>query len=139
MPAYGTASPCAIAIGDQKMVWSAETPTPGVTMAATTIPVALSSSPVGELQSISASIAFSGAPGAFEVDLLTSDSDSSGMSVSAVNNQASWANYVQKATVTAVNASNVARIEVTGIKAKFAVLQLVSRTNSVSATATITA
>ena len=137
MPVYGTQQATALFIGDQKQVWSAETPTPGATQAATSIPIALAA--LNSLtQSVSVSIAFSAAPGAFEVDLLTADADTSGATASAAANAASWANYVQKATVISVNASNVARMEVTGIKAKFAALQLVSRANSVTATATIT-
>ena len=134
MPAYGTAVPASLGIGEQKQVWSAESPVPGTTIAATSIPIALCNPP-GQSQAVSVSIAFSGAPGVFEIDLLTADQDSSGPATGT----ASWANYVQKATVTAVNASNVARMEVTGIKAKFCTLQLVSRTNSVSATAIVTA
>ena len=136
MPAYGTAKAIQLDLGETATVWSAETPTPGATMGATSLPIALANIP-GQTQAISASIAFSGAPGTFEVDLLTSDADSSGPA--STGNLLSWSNYVQKATVTAVNASNVARLEVTGIKAKFCALQLVSRTNSVSATATVTA
>jgi hypothetical protein len=126
MPVYATVPPVQLDLGDITTVWSAETPTPGATLAATSVPVALPVQGVGNPQNLSVSIAFSGAPGAFEVDLLTADVDA-------------WTNYVQKATVTAVNASNVARMEITGLKAKFACLQLVSRANSVSATATIAA
>jgi hypothetical protein len=127
-----------LGVGEQKQVWSAETPTPGATMAATTIPIALCNPPA-QGQAVSVSVAFSAAPGAFEVDLLTADQDTSGPAQTSATNLASWQNYVQKATVTSVNASNVARMEVTGIKAKFCALQLVSRANSVSATAIITA
>ncbi len=125
MPIYGVLPPVALGVGDTVTVWSAEQPTAGTILAATSQSVALAQPP-GKTEALSVAIQFSGVPGTFEVDLLTSDVDT-------------WPQYVQKATVTAVNASNCARMEITGIKAKFAALQLVSLANSVTVSAQISA
>jgi hypothetical protein len=69
-------------------------------------------------------ILFSGAPGAFQIDFQTADTDAD-------------AYYVTKASVSAVNSGNVARLEVPTVVAKFARLNKTSIANSVNVTAKI--
>lgn len=79
MPAFGAASlyggqPPSIAPGDSYQVWNAEQPAPGNGNASASQEVALTSAG-GVGNGISASGFFSGAPGAFEVDIQVSDVD----------------------------------------------------------------
>ena len=75
---------------------------------------------------VSIEIAFSGNPGAFEVDIQTSDTDQD-------------ANYVTVNAVTAnLNASNVARVERPDIYAKFIRAYLKTLTNNVNITVQVT-
>lgn len=69
--------------------------------------------------------AFSGAPGAFELDVMGADTDN--------------ANYfVSLATITAVNTNNVGRVDVQNFWPKYVALFVKTLTNSVSLTAQLT-
>lgn len=76
-------------------------------------------------QSASVEGFFSGAPGAFEIDLQTADTDADAFYTS------------EATTITAVSANNTFRAEYPSIKAKFARLLLKTRTNGVNLTASI--
>ena len=77
------------------------------------------------LQPVSVEGFFSGAPGAFEIDLQTSDTDADGMYAS------------ESTTITTVSTNNTFRAEFPSVKAKFARLLLKSRANAVNLTARI--
>ncbi|HEY2496544.1 MAG TPA: hypothetical protein VGK24_05705 [Candidatus Angelobacter sp.] len=115
--------PQAIYVGDQQTVFNAEQPA----VPQASISVALGSGP-GEVgpKTLSVEGYFSGAPGAFEIDLMTSDTDADGMY------------QAEGAGITVVNAGSQAfRAEFTGVSANFARLLLKTRTNAVNLTARI--
>lgn len=72
----------------------------------------------------SVQVEFSGAPGTFHLDVETADID-----------QAKY--YIAKGSISAVNSSNIGRIELTNVVAKFARLTMVTLTNDVSVTAKV--
>ena len=126
MPAYSAnVIPLSIAPHDVTNVWNAETPAPGVNAAAASAQVALVANPTGSARSITVAGSFSGAPGAFEIDIQAADVDAD-------------ASYVTIAggAITAVNANNSFYWE-GEIAARFVRLQMPSRANGVSVTATI--
>ena len=122
MPAYNTVPAIGIYYGDTQNVWSAETPSTSTASQQ----VALPPNPDGGIYSISAEIQFSGAPGTFEVDLQTADTDTDHAYVTVPG----------YGVINQVNANNWTRAEVS-VKAKFARLYLSARGNSVSMTASI--
>lgn len=72
-------------------------------------------------------VAFSGAPGAFEVDILAAETDKA-------------ANYVKVGSITTVNASNVGRLDLTQqtpFYGKYISLVMVTLTNVVTTTAVV--
>lgn len=124
MPGYQTSgSITALYPGDSKVVFSAETPTSGTA----SLQVALSQAPGGTPTKLSMEIAFAAAPGAFEYDLETSDTDSD-------------ADYVpESTTVTTVNAGFVGRAEFPNIIALFArVRAKTQNANGVASTVKLT-
>lgn len=70
-------------------------------------------------------VAFGGAPGAFGIDVQVAETDQD-------------ANYVTIGTISAVNANNVGRLDVTTVWAKFVRARVVTLTNAVSITAVLT-
>ncbi len=120
MPEYGTNTAPILTWSQPTQVWSAETPTLGELSQQVCLPPANEYLP----KCLSVEIAFSAAPGTFEVDVMTTDTDNE-------------AYYTKKAAITEVNAGNVARVELTGIVAKFVALQLVALENAVEVTAGI--
>ena len=77
MPAY---APTASAIrsllpGQSYKVWNAEAPTPGNSGAAASQEIAISRSPIGNQQAMAFDGFFSGAPGAFEIDVQVAPND----------------------------------------------------------------
>jgi hypothetical protein len=114
--------PQAIYVGDQQTVFNAEQ----LAVPQASIAVALGPGP-GEVgpKTVSVEGFFSGAPGVYEIDLQTSDTDADAM-------------YAQEGTgITTVSANNTFRAEFTGVSANFARLLLKSRANAVNLTARI--
>lgn len=116
--------------GDSVLVFNADSPTAGAVANAAganngaSLAVATQRAggqPYGE----SWEIAFSGAPGAFEVDVQHADTDAD-------------ANYVNVNSVTAVNANNACRIELPSCWSKFSRLYVKTLTNAVTVTAKCT-
>lgn len=70
-------------------------------------------------------VAFAGAPGAFEFDVMGAETDIA-------------ANYVKLGTITAVNTTNVGRFDTVAFWPKFVAVLPVSLTNAVNATVKIT-
>jgi len=109
-------------------VWSAETPTPGNGTTAASQQIQLGNGGIGKSGTpFSVDGKFSGAPGAFEVDVqvASTDTDTSYQTCSNCN-------------ITSVDATNnTFHLDYSGT-AKFARLLMRSRTNSVSITATFT-
>ncbi len=119
MPVYGAAGTPASSAGNGVTVWNAETPAPPSNSAS----VGLRRNGQTPMY-LSAEVRFAAAPGAFSIELQVADTDADEY-------------YVTKATLSAVTASHVGRIELSAFVARFARLRLVSRTNSVAVTAKI--
>ncbi len=115
MPAYpGAGQATLVNPNTQKFLWNAER----VTATQASIAVQLerqksASYPFGASWEIS----FSGAPGVFQVDVQTSDTDSDAF-------------YVSVASLSTVNSGNVCRAELPNFWAKFTRLKMVTLTNS---------
>ena len=77
--------------------------------------------------SVSVELIFSGAPGAFEVDLQDSDTDAD-----------AYFQSIAGASLTAVSANNTARLEQIPLKGKFARLYIKTLTNAVNIAARLT-
>lgn len=126
--AYNAQSPPpSLNSGDVATVWSAETPTPGAGGASASQQVALVIKNGRPGSPFSVDGQFSGAPGAFEVDVqvASTDSDTKYQTVSNGN-------------ITSVDSTNnTFHLDYSGT-AKFVRLLMRSRTNSVSITATVT-
>lgn len=108
-------------------LWSAETPTPGNGGASASQQVALTQNPYKNGSPFSVDGKFSGAPGAFEVDVQVAGADAD-------------ANYqtCSNCNITTVDSTNnTFHLDFAG-NAKFVRLLMRSRTNSVSITATVT-
>jgi hypothetical protein len=88
--------------------------------------LALGRTDADAVQHASIQVVFAGAPGAFQIDILTSDTDLA-------------ADYVIIGTINNVNANNVNRTELSSIVAKFIALKTTAQNaNAVNCTATIT-
>jgi len=127
-PVYNAAPPQSLNSGDVATVWSAETPTPGTGNAAASQQVALTIKGSRAGSPFSVDGQFSAAPGAFEVDVQVSatDSDTSYQTCSNCN-------------ITTVDATNQTfHLDAVQVNAKFARLLMRTRTNSVTITAKIT-
>ena len=125
MPTYSNVvPPSSIGFGDSAVVIA---PTDTLSATFKSAQVALQHGYIGAQQRLSVEIVFSGAPGTFAVNLQTADTDVD-------------ANYLLEGTaISAVNANNVARLEVPQVVANFARLVFTALGNSVTATAKITA
>lgn len=125
MSLYSANSPAiALYSGDTGYAWSSENPAVGSSSQQFALPRApWASVPLP----LSVEIVFAGAPGAFEIDAQTADTDAD-------------ANYVKETNgaITAVSANNVARLELPSTVARFLRLNLVSLTNPVAITARVT-
>lgn len=129
MPVYGSAiPPQSIAKAVISTAWNAETPTPGNGTTAASVAFSLPSVPSRAGSPFGVDGKFSGAPGAFEVDVQVAavDSDTNYQTISNGN----------ITTVDAVN--NTFHLDAPTIVAKYVRLLMRSRTNSVSITATVT-
>jgi hypothetical protein len=126
--AYNTQSPPpSLNSGDVFTVWSAETPTPGAANASASQQVALviKGSRAGTPFSVDGQ--FSGAPGAFEIDVQVASTDKDTQYQACSN-----------CNITTVDSTNQTfHLDYSGT-AKFARLLMRSRANTVSITATIT-
>lgn len=123
---YNTLSPPALNNGDTYTVWNAETPTPGNGGAAASQQVSLTHS-VDGLTPFAVDGKFSGAPGAFEVDVQVASADAD-------------ANYqtCQNCNITAVDTTNnTFHLDASLVHTNFVRLLMRSRTNSVTITATV--
>jgi len=127
-PVYNASNPINCAPGQVIAVWSAETPTPGAGNNSASQQVALVAAIGRSGSPFSVDGKFSGAPGAFEVDVqvAATDSDTNYQTCSNCN-------------VTTVDATNQTfHLDAVLVNAKYARLLMRSRTNSVTITATIT-
>lgn len=128
LPVYNAQAAIPLSSGQVVNVWNAETPTPGTGGNSASQQVALASTPLRPGTPFSVDGKFSGAPGAFEVDIqvASTDSDTNYQTCSNCN-------------ITAVDATNnTFHWDLVLVNAKFARLLMRTRTNSVSITATIT-
>lgn len=126
MPAYGGKGSAYLLSENQQLVlWQGET----IAAAAAT-----SSSRAAQLNrtrgnfypwGFAVEVAFGGAPGVFGIDVQVAETDQD-------------ANYITIGTISAVNASNVGRLDVTTIWAKFVRARVTTLTNAVSITAVLT-
>ena len=125
--AYNTSSPIAIGPGECATVWSAETPTPGNGTTAASQQVFLSRNVASNGTPFSVDGQFSGDPGAFEIDVQASstDSDTRYQTVSGGN----------MTTVDGINFTF--RLGDGQEVTRYVRLLMRSRTNSVSVTATV--
>lgn len=127
-PVYNAQNPINCAPGQVVNVWSAETPTPGTGGNSASQQVALQALGTRSGSPFSVDGKFSGAPGAFEVDVqvAAADSDTNYQTCSNCN-------------ITTVDATNQTfHLDAVLVNAKYARLLMRSRTNSVTITATIT-
>jgi len=123
VPIYGTfAIPAAIYPQDVVTVWAAE----AIATDGKSERVAVSPSPVAGVRSLSIDGFFSGAPGAFQINLEAAENDVD-------------ANYVGVAggIITTVDANQHYHLDAPEWTARFARLKMVSVTNAVNSTATI--
>jgi hypothetical protein len=126
MPAYSATAPItAIYPGDKKTVWSVEQPLTGTT--SDRVAIGGTDVSMGQPGQVSIEIKFSGAPGAFQIDAQTADTDTDAAYVSEPGS-----------SLTTVNAGNYGRIELWPVVGKFVRLIMTTQTgNAVNATATI--
>ena len=129
MPVYNATTPAPVAVTGQPInVWTNETPTPGNGTTAASQQLALSNSGQKSGTAFSVDGKFSGAPGAFEVDIqvAATDSDTNYQTCSNCN-------------ITTVDSTNQTfHLDAVLVNAKFVRLLMRSRTNSVSITAIVT-
>ena len=126
MPSYRNAlPPTAIWPGDSAQVWNAEQPTPGNGGGSASTQLALGTS--GTPGGFSVTGFFSGAPGAFEIDVQVSDVDADSQYQTCANGN-----------ITSVDATNnTFHFDGSTVLATFVRLLLRSRTNAVNVTADI--
>lgn len=123
-----TIPPPSISSGQVVNVWNAETPTPGSGGNSASQQVALASTPLRSGTPFSVDGKFSGAPGAFEVDVQVAATDGDGNYQTCSN-----------CNITTVDSTNQTfHLDAVLVNAKFVRLLMRSRTNSVSITATVT-
>jgi hypothetical protein len=125
---YSAGGAVTIARGQTVTVWSAETPTPGNgTTAASQQVVTNSQAGPGPGTAFSVHGKFSGAPGAFEVDVQVSDTDS--------DTEYQTCSNCNITTVDSTN--NTFHLDAVQVNTKYVRLLMRTRTNSVSITATV--
>lgn len=124
---YNAAPPVVAHHGQVITVWSAESPTPGTGTTAASQQVVLTPTGTGDLTPFAIDGKFSGAPGAFEVDV----------QVAAVDADTNY-QTVLNGNITTVDATNnTFHFDGTLVQTKFTRLLMRSRTNAVSITATV--
>lgn len=125
---YSAGSSVSLARGQIVTVWNAETPTPGNGTTAASQQV-YNNSQLGPGPGTPFSVhgKFSGAPGAFEIDVQISDTDS--------DTQYQTCSNCNITTVDSTN--NTFHLDAVAVNARFIRLLMRSRTNSVTITATI--
>lgn len=124
MPNYGSSLVNSLYQGDVVFLFNAETPSPPqASQAFAFVPM-----PGIYSQSFAVELQFSGAPGAFEVDIQGADTDV----------DAAYQTIPTGGTITVANANNYARSEFVPIKSRFVRALLKSRTNAVSSTIKLT-
>lgn len=123
MPGYaGSGQAKLIRYNEQQYFWNGETITSGLSAAWELSRTTGTYYPWG----FAVEVQFSGAPGAFEVDVMGSESDTQG-------------SYVKLGSITTVNASNYGRFDnVTSFYPKFVALSMASLANGVTVTAKLT-
>lgn len=128
-PVYNTQNPPPmLGPGGAAVLWTAETPTPGTGGNSASQQVALLVNPGKSGTPFSIDAKFSGAPGAFEVDV----------QVAAVDSDANY-QTCSNCNVTTVDATNFTfHLDAVLVNARFMRLLMRSRTNAVSITATAT-
>lgn len=128
MPAFQTLTlPPSLFSGDSKQVWNAEQPAAGAGGASASERVALAPQQ-GSQPGFSVTGFFSGAPGAFEIDVQVSDVDVDAQYQTVANGN-----------ITTVDATNQTfHFDGTNIRAQFVRLLMRSRTNAVNVTADVT-
>lgn len=128
VPVYNTQNPPPIVGGGGVGIfWSAETPTPGTGGNAASQQFALVTNPGKSGTPFSVDGKFSGAPGAFEVDVQLAGTDADGNYQTCSN-----------CNITTVDATNFTfHLDAVNVNARFVRLLMRSRTNAVSITATI--
>jgi hypothetical protein len=123
MPNYtANAKAALIRNNTQVFFWNAET------VAAGTLSIAFELERVNRSfypWGYSVEVQFSGAPGAFEVDIMEADTDIAGY-------------FVKVGSIVAVSATNVARFETTSLYPKYVAVLMVSLTNAVNTTVKLT-
>jgi hypothetical protein len=121
MPNYNSLLVNAVYPGDQYFLFNAEQPTAPQASQQVCLGNAYDNT---NSQGVSIELFFSGAPGAFEVDIQVADTDQ----------DTAYITYPTAGIITTVNANNFARTELVPVKAKFLRARLVSRTNAVNLT-----
>lgn len=129
LPTYNTQNPPPIlGSGGAVSLWAAETPTPGTGNASASQQVILVTNPGKPGTPFSVHGKFSGAPGAFEVDVQVADADSD-----------TEYQTISNGNITTVDATNQTfHLDAVLVNARFLRLLMRSRTNSVTITATAT-
>lgn len=125
-PVYNASNPININPGQSVVVWNAETPTPGTGTTAASQQVALSSGQGGNTP-FSVDGHFSGAPGAFEVDV----------QVAAADNDTDYQTCANCNVTTVDATNNTFHLDAGQAVTRYVRLLMRSRTNSVSITARI--
>jgi hypothetical protein len=121
MPIYGSATPLTLTTMGVA-VWNNEAVPTAPANQSVSIPIGLKRN-TNAPNCLSVEVSFAANPGAFAIDLQTSDTDSENY-------------YVTKATLnTGLSATFTGRIEATNIVAKFARLKMVTKTNAVNVSA----
>jgi hypothetical protein len=123
MPNYTTNAKAALLRNNsQVFLWNNETVSAGTLSIAFQLErVNRSSYPWG----YSVEVQFSGAPGAFEVDIMEADTDIAGF-------------FTKVGSIIAVNATNVGRFETTSLYPKYVAALVLTLTNAVNTTAKVT-
>ena len=126
MPAYGTlATPSALYSGDSALAFNAEQPATGVLSERYALAPSIDGLEVG----LTVTFTFSGVPGAFEFDVYESEID-------LLNN---FIDLPTQSKITAVNANNVGRIDITPFFGNFIAIYCKTQSaNAVNATVRIT-
>ena len=127
-PVYNAGSPLGLGTGQVVTVWNAETPTPGSGGVSASQQVSLNPAQGKAGTPFSVDAKFSGAPGAFEVDV----------QVAAVDSDTNYQTCSNCNVTTVDTTNNTFHLDATLVNARFARLLMRTRTNSVSITATFT-
>jgi hypothetical protein len=129
MPIYSSVVPSpSVARGNPNTVWNAETPAPGSGGASASQQLGMVARSGAAGTPFSVDGKFSGAPGAFEVDV----------QVAATDADANYQTVANGNITTADPTNNTFHFDALNVNARFVRLLMRTRTNSVSITATIT-